>query len=276
MLEGDEFDPVALHRRNIQELSDADVIVPAYPGSGHAYLGNILLELGLNYSDPYTERFLGDGAAEAVPERLEYRRRFAAERRSAFRTSPRFVKTHLYPSAFHAPVRVALLVRDPRDAIYSYYRWRLGFSEEGEGGSFEEFLARKGFNGMQPCEDWAKFNIQWHRTVSAGADVIVLRFEEIKSGKLESLVRLLSAFAPQLDLRDIAPAVDASSFSRMRAHEDNVAPPTGAARIMRRGLVGEWREWYDASPAKAYFQNEHLRAAAELFGYGEWGCGADQ
>ncbi|MEV1154845.1 hypothetical protein AB0J27_05485 [Micromonospora chokoriensis] len=59
------------------------------------------------------------------------------------------MKTHLPPEAFAGrdPRMAWLLVRDPRDSLYSWYRWSLDFpdndSERFEGG-FEEFLDRPG------------------------------------------------------------------------------------------------------------------------------------
>ncbi len=260
------------HRLNNELLTERDVIVPAYPGSGHAMLGNILLELGLNYSDPYTEKFDRSSGSTPLPERLAYRRRLAATANSVSRPAPaaRFVKTHLYPADFPLSHSAALLlVRDPRDAIYSYYRWRLGFSEEGEDGSFEEFLLRPGPTGVPPCLDWTRFHQAWLAKGRSLTNAFVVRFEDLKRNGPEALAPILRVLAPSVDAPDLRRAFEVSSFEAMRAHEDHVAGEEGAKRIMRRGKVEEWREWFDG-PVSRLFQDQALHETASRFGYAEW------
>ena len=135
------FSPTDLHAENVGRLRPEDVVIASYPGSGAALIGNVLLSLGLAYVDPYTE-VVDDHGGGPVPERVDYRARLAAthaadtsEDRSAV-AARRLVKTHRHPDEFPArPEQIVALVRDPRDAVHSYYRWRLGFSEESESGS---------------------------------------------------------------------------------------------------------------------------------------------
>lgn len=273
-MSGEPRDPVALHRQNNAVLTGDDVLVPAYPGSGHAFLGNVLLELGLNYSDPYTEFFGTSGRSTPISDVESYRKRLAAtavaSTTTACNSSFRFVKTHLYPIEF--PIRprgIVLLVRDPRDAVHSYYRWRLGFSEEGEQGSFEEFLDRPGINGLVPVEDWTQFSETWLSMRGEVSYFIVLRFEDLKRDGGEALQPLISTFTPSLDHAYVARALEASSFDAMRAHEDNVSCRGDKRRIMRRGKVEEWREWFNG-PLAHRFRNLHLRDTAAKFGYADW------
>ena len=74
-------DPIEVHRTNTASLSEHDILIPAYPGSGHALFGNILLELGLDYFDPYTEQQVSMGKALPIPARVAYRTRLAASMR---------------------------------------------------------------------------------------------------------------------------------------------------------------------------------------------------
>lgn len=268
------YDPIALHRRNNAMLTARDVLVPAYPGSGHAFLGNIMLELRLNYSDPYTELFDASGGSIAAPGFEDYRKRLAATAAVGDipipRASSRYVKTHLYPRDFMMrPRGIVLLVRDPRDAIHSYYRWRLGFSEEGERGTFEEFLDRPGVNGVAPVVDWIQFAESWLAMSKDIEQFTVIRFEDLKSDGVEALQKTLRNFAPEVDPANVKRAIEASSFNVMLAHETRNSGENDLRRIMRRGKVEEWREWFSGSLARR-FDNPSLRRMAAEFGYTDW------
>jgi Sulfotransferase domain len=271
---GGVFDPVALHHVNIGMLRGGDVLVASYPGSGAALLGNVLLELGLWYADPYTEILSPDGTAGPAPERAAYRRRLAATtRRDAATARPapggvRFVKTHLLPRAFGRPgeYRVILLVRDPRDAIFSYYNWRLGFSEEGESRSFEEFLRDHGSSGIRPIADWTRFYTLWREYPRAPDMLDLVTFEALKSTPVAALRELMRALGIPRSRADLAAAAERSSFEAMRRHEDRAAPERASARIMRRGTPGEWRDWYTGGLASC-FKGRQFRLLAHALGY---------
>jgi hypothetical protein len=272
---GSDFDS-ELHRRNVERLGTDNVIIAGYPGSGAALIGNILLELGLPYFDPYTEVLDGTRHTTAAAPRRDYRARLAAShhldlaggRRLTSACGPVFVKTHLYPKAFvEAEIRaVTLLVRDPRDAMYSYYRWRQGFSESGESGTFADFLRRPGPNATVPATDWAEFYNQWRTWATAVTSPLqVLRFEDLKADPTTTVGHYLAGVGASVTTPLVAAAIETSSFTAMRAHEDRVADG-GTHRIMRRGQVGEWREWYSPAYAKAIAVPE-LRSVAAKFGY---------
>lgn len=277
------FDPVSLHRQNVRHLGEGDTVLAGYFGSGAALLGNILLELGLAYVDLYTERLV-DRCSEAAAERIAYRRRLKAlgdaDRLSLggrkLPASGRFVKTHLPTSEFAGiGVRSAVvLVRDPRDAVHSYYHWRVGFGEEPETRTFDEFL-RHGPPGIgPPARAWAKFYDDWlgHARLSLD-ECAVVRFESLKADPEAALGPVLEAAQLDVDPADLREAVQRSSFEAMRAHEDTVA---GAAddghRIMRRGVVGEWVEWWTHERAQA-FEAPEVRQTAQALGYDLTGAG---
>lgn len=269
----DQFDPVAFHRRNNRQLAASDVLVPAYPGSGHALLGNILLEAGLNYVDPYTESLTRCGGSKPVIERADYRGRLAALSRQDSsgrrRRDRRFVKTHLHPREFDASPNIVLLVRDPRDAIYSYYNWRLGFSEEGERDAFSGFLDRPNRWGDRPVADWTAFCNAWLARRESAQCFAVLRFEDLKRDGAEALEPFRRQFAPMVDRSAVARAVEASSFSAMRAHEDRHAHSGSGRRIMRSGKVGEWSEWMTEDLDRR-FADPTMRELARSLGYRDW------
>lgn len=290
---------VELHRHNIRKLGPQDVPIAGYPGSGASLIGNILLELGLGYVDPYSEAIGEDGSTTVVPDWEQYRTRLpamAALDRSRADGSqstdgapatggprstggtPRFFKNHLYPSEYaDVAVRGAVvLVRDPRDAVYSSYQWFRGFSpvwmpdKPKAQGDFEDFLDGIGINGEPPIPHWEAFYRTWLDALDGFDASLVITFEDLKADPVGTTSRLLETFGLPVDTDAVSRAAERSSFASMRAHEDRVAGGAGdgaAPRINRRGKVGEWQEWYGDPALAARFQEPELVRTAARYGY---------
>jgi hypothetical protein len=273
-----QLDPIDLHRRNITRMSNDAIIIPSYPGAGAALLGNILLELGLRYFDPYTELLEEDGSVAPVAERLHYRARLAASYQrdqdgdQAQLSDKLYCKTHRYPVEFESLTLdgVILLTRDPRDAMYSYYNWRLGFSEEGEHGTFAEFLQRGAVPNRPPVTDWIEFHQAWLESGTHYTIFAIVRFEDLKTVPHQTIRNLLEILGVARADHEIEHAIERSSFDRMRQHEDALverdAVLNAQGRIMRRGKVNEWHEWYNRDLA-SYFEVPELTVLARRLGY---------
>jgi sulfotransferase family protein len=281
-------DPVELHRRNVRLAGERDVMIAGYPGSGSALLGNILTELGFAHVDPYSEVVGADGTSRVIPDLVAYRSRLAAtaaadEAGHVEGRGLRFFKNHLAPRHFDGVSfgGAVLLVRDPRDAVHSSYRWFRGFSpfwqpEGGKGqGTFLDFLDGLGVNDEPPIQSWVDFYRAWHAALPGLHRSALVRFEDLKADPAAVTARLLRAFDVTMPRAAIEHAVERSSYENMRAHEKQiVARQTGNAGtapdqplIMRRGKVNEWREWFDDPALAARFREPALVEVAALFGY---------
>ncbi len=286
------MDPVTLCERNVQRLGKRDIVVAGDPGCGAALVSNIVFELGFDYLDPYTEVLGDDGSVQVPQDRLDYYR----QRLSATTgpdpaaghprppASSRFVKTHLYPRLFDGvPLGGAvLLVRDPRDSIYSSYKWFCGFSGSwwpgaswsSEKATFAEFLdRRRRGDGETPISGWVRFNESWLDASAAFPRFAVVRFEDLKANPVGAVTAMLAALGLEAPLDVVIRAIERSSFEAMREREDEVSAAegdsqTGGARIMRRGKIGEWREWIGQEGLVDRFADPRLRATANRFGYG--------
>jgi SAM-dependent methyltransferase len=286
-------DLVQLHYRNVKQLGERDVVIAAYRASGNSLLGNILMELGFGCVDPYTEVVGEDGQARVIrnPGLLTFRSRLAAtadadEGRQA--TGPgtesglRFFKNQIGPEHFTGvPLAGAiLLVRDPRDTLYSSYRsfrdfatfWMPGTSL-GQG-TFADFLDGTGINGEPPIQGWVDFYRDWYRALPGLRRTLVIRFEDMKADPVATTEEVLRVFGVECPREAVERAVERSSYENMRAHEERVAAQSGIEGdgeqplIMRRGKVDEWREWFGEDPAlAAKFRDPRLVETAALFGY---------
>jgi len=269
-----------LHYHNLRHVTGDDILVVSYGASGQTLLANILLELGLHYVNPATEIIHPDGTTTPDPTALAYRGRTHAmhlrdaQGGAAARPGPRFMKSHLFPEEFsnRAFGGVWLLVRDPRDTVYSYYRFRQEFPDvpwERITGTIGDFLGTLDYTGRQPADDWHTFYRRWTAVAERSPRRAVIRFEDLKTDPVPALAASLHAFGVDLPAADLAAAVEASTFARMRAHEDTVAGQDAGkeqSRVMRRGVVGEWREWMTPDLA-VHFTGAELRETARLFGY---------
>jgi hypothetical protein len=252
-------------------------VVASHGGSGQSLIGNILFELGLNYVDAYTEILSADGRAMVATTHESYRSHLAAQhdkdRGNGVRTLwPRFVKTHHPPSVFATATigGVWLLVRDPRDAVYASYQWRAGFAEEEWDkvpGSFAEWLAGSGDFSASPVSDWSAFYTAWSDQARQVDRSEVLRFEDLKTRPTEVVGGVLDRLGMRLPAAEIARAADASSFPRMREHEDRATDPD-RPRVIRAGRVAGWTAWMTPELAR-FFADPQLWEVAARYGYCE-------
>jgi hypothetical protein len=272
-----------LHRRNILRLGRDDIVVASNGGSGQSLIGNILFELGLNYVDTYTEVLLDDGRGVGVEAHAGYRRHLASLHdkdagdggRPDTAVWPRFTKTHHPPVVFeHAPIGgVWILVRDPRDALYAAYQWRVSFAEEPWDlvpDTLAEWLRGPGDYTRTPVDDWPAFYRSWSERARQCEHSHVLRFEDLKTRPVEVVSDALRALGLTVPDAEIQRAVDASSFSRMREHEDRVATMQpqgkGQGRIVRAGKTDGWKDWMTPELADC-FSGAELHEVARRYGY---------
>ncbi|HEX6344998.1 sulfotransferase domain-containing protein [Umezawaea sp.] len=271
-----------LYRRNVTRLGRQDVVVASHGGSGQSLIGNVLFELGLNYVDAYTEVLHEDGRAEVAADHVAYRRHLAAQHDKdetgdgrPVALWPRFVKTHHPPVVFgEADVGgVWVLVRDPRDAIYASYQWRRRFAEEEWDrvpDTFAGWLRGPGDFSPGPVDDWPAFYASWAERAERADHVHVLRFEDLKRRPVEVVSTALRELGVEASEAEVVRAVGASSFARMREHEDRVAAAhpehDDQRRVVREGKTDGWKDWMTPELAR-FFSGGELRDVARRYGY---------
>ena len=285
----DGEDRTNLHVLNARRLGARDIVVATQPGSGATLLGNIMLELNMDVLDPFGSVIGEDGSVQANEEILAKRERISAVAKkerglrsgsAVGRPEARFFKNFLPPEYFAAEtvLGAVVLVRDPRDAMYSKYRFLRDFGnwipardDIEEQGSFAEFLDGRGAGPEPlPIEGWTGFYRAWADGADRFERFQVIRFEDLKADTFGTVLRLLDLFGVDIPKEEVADAVERSSFEAMRKHEDTHSAATDDAvnaRIMRRGKVGEWQEWFGDPDLARRFQNADLVETAARYGY---------
>lgn len=262
------------HLHNARMFGAHDVLVAAYPASGAALLGNVLTELGHSFVDPHLDEIGEDGQVRGPSD--EELRRYRSRISGGTNTGTRFFKNHLTPDHFEdtAPESVVLLVRDPRDALHSSYRFFQSFAPTVlsylpvNDVSFLEFIDGKGEVSEPPItvDGWVDFYCAWTDAARRAPRSAVVHFEELKTDPTAAMTRLLQALGLSADTAAVERAVERSSFERMRAHEETVAGED-APMIMRRGQVDEWREWFGENELSNRFRVPQMIEMAARFGY---------
>lgn len=199
------------------EARPDDVYVVTYPRSGTTWVQFILYLLRsdravdfdhISQVSPWWERSLALGSRRA-------------EDFEAF-ASPRVFKSHLPRRWLPSSGRFIYIVRDGLDVAVSYhhlYRSHLGFD-----GDFSAFFDRF-MAGRLQYRSWFK-HVQGWRRFETDPDVLVLRYEDLRS-ELEASIRRMAGFlAWPIDESVFPEVVEKAGFAYMKAHEERFDPIT--------------------------------------------------
>jgi len=132
-------------------------------------------------------------------------------------------------------------VRDPRDAIYSSYRYFHNFSRfwwpDGDKaqGTFGEYLDGLGVNDEPPIQGWVDFYRAWYATLPTLPRHAIVRFEDLKTDPSRSWRICCGRSTCRGPMPSINRAVDRSSF------EYSAQRTRSRSWRGRRSTVPRWR-----------------------------------
>ena len=237
---------------------DVDIVSCALP-SGVAWLFSCLLELRVAAWNPWN----ADTRLEWQP-RDDFAYRYWCPGDPWSRLAPALVSgsefvfrahpvpryTHGWPGAHPACSRTILVVRDPRDALYS--AWRRDEADRGFAGEAgERFIAHA--NGCDPglefrrADYWSRFHAAWSHYLN-GREHLVVRFEEFKRQPLETLEAICRFLGLAVGQEESTRATAASSFDNvLRVDHALVSRGVFNRPINRAGVVEEYRTTYSAA-----------------------------
>lgn len=246
-----------MNRENLERLGEHDVVMAGYPGSGAAWLGCVMVNLGLFYLDGYheildpselhTTRVLDINRRDRLPD---YRDRDKIH--SSFNEKLRIVKTHLPVEEFgkQPKFRSLVLVRDARDSVISYFHWLRNFA--GLTAELDEFIDHgHGADSKPPAQEWSDFYRGWLSYLSAESTCLV-KFEDMRKAPVDEIQKFCAFLGVSRPIASITRAIHECSYSSMRAKESKAVGQSSAGEgmIMRRGEVGEWKSVLKGSSLK--------------------------
>lgn len=192
---------------------------------------------------------------------------------------PRAFKTHLLWEDVPKGARYIYIMRDPGDAMLSYYHFLEGWQFERGSVSVDEFCLEFYVRYLREEGYWPHLRSWWEQRDRE--DVLFLCFEDMKHD-LEGAVRRVAAFiGVQADEVLIALSTRQATFEFMRAHQGQFdghpttleinrqrgLPPDGRTTKVRAGRVGDsvtlspmtraaleraWRRWLEPLGAPSY------------------------
>jgi Sulfotransferase domain len=253
-----------------------DVVSCELP-SGVAWLFSCLLELRVPAWKPWN----ADTRLEWIP-RGNYRYRYwcagdpwtrlspglVSERGFVFRAGPVPRYTHAWPDTQPPCPYTILVVRDPRDALYS--AWRREEASLGlDGRSAERFIAYAnapcGEQAYRRADYWDRFHAAWLEWIVA-KPCLTIRFEDFKRdppGVLENVCAFLDLPATA---QEMTAAIAASDFGNvLRIDQDMVSRGVFNWAVNRAGTANEFVTTY--TPEMRSVFSRHGMAIWQRLGY---------
>ncbi|WP_319472179.1 sulfotransferase domain-containing protein [uncultured Pseudodesulfovibrio sp.] len=137
---------------------------------------------------------------------------------------------HHPPAPKYAGRKAILVVRDPRDCLYSFHRRMIPHYDV----TYEEFLGWPNYITLCPESlSWAVYNSLWLEFT----ETHVVRYEDLKSQPLEVMREVLEFIAVERSDDDIERAVDACSFAKAVDYQKRSG---GSNAVFHSAQVSGW------------------------------------
>lgn len=168
-----------------------------------------------------------------------------------YQSIPRFIKTHQKYRAglFSRPGRAVYVLRDPRDAMVSYFHFLRSSTVRPYDGEFKDFIRHDVF-GLRA---YIKHYLSWQ-----SHSTIVVRYDHLQQDAVAALRRILAACAISAREELIHLAVERSDFRQVRAvqQKSGLTEPDSFRPgyvFARSGKTGQWPEYFTRAD-EAYYQ----------------------
>ena len=256
-------------RSEYRALQRADVVIAAFGKSGRTWLRVMLSSVVRLTSGESEAALLGSARRSRSMPRI-------------FFTHDNYIQDYTGnpgSKAHFAGKRVVLLVRDPRDVTVSqYFQWKHRmkhkktrvnhYPPKGTEIPIYDFVMNPRY-GLVRCVDF--LNV-WARENERVPDLLVVRYEDLRSQPVENLSRIVDFVGLEATPAVIEQAVEESSVEKMRKLEASNTSMLAGGRLkpgdrgnadsykVRRAKVGGYRDYFsddEVARIDAYIE-EHL------------------
>lgn len=245
---------VFLWSRSISEIKSSDLILAGYPKTGSTWIRFYLYSLLCQRAPELPQTI--DAMNDAMPE-FANRSYFKGWH---FEETPRIVKTHQKRLRVFRRNKAALVVRDPRDIVVSYYHYVSGLKASGFDGKVSDVLRDR----KMGAEAFFKHYSSWED--SAG---LILRYEDIKEDPYTSFSKLAEFFSIDRTEAEIRVAIEAANFSNMRlAQSKSVnlkAEFKEGHQFVRSGRNAQWADLFSEDDIE-YYESLKTKYSFDLYG----------
>lgn len=220
-----------IHRRYlpINQTNCQDVFLAGFPKSGNTWLQNIIAGIILNMDTENLSDTLSQSLVPDIHSANFYKRFY----------EPMFFKTHHLPSPEYQ--KVIHLIRDGRDALWSYYQMK---TELGEKITLEEMVLEN--KGLFPCS-WQQHTRAWLEN-PYNANLLIIKYELLISDPLSELKKICDFIDLERTEKDLHKIIKGNSFSKMKKKEsifggyNKHLNPNG--NFLRKGIIGDFKEGF--------------------------------
>lgn len=235
------IDKVYLWGRSLLELDSNDQILAGYPKTGSTWIRYFLYSLLMQRLDNSIATI--DAMDEFMPE-------FANDsffQLWQFEECARIIKTHQRGLPFLRNKRAALIVRDPRDIVVSYYHYVSGLKANGFDGTLSDVLKHP----KMGAESFFKHYASWRN--SAG---LILKYEDLKDDPLTGFTTLANFYGVSRSSEEIQLAIGKSDFSSMRSAQQRSTKLKSEFKeghqFVRSGKKAQWKDLFSAEDIAYY------------------------
>jgi len=226
----------------------------SFPRSGNTWIRLLLMDLlnaeALDASPVFTSNFKGVASArhEVIPATV-----------LAEQEHRHIVKSHGKWDNCAPGMPIVYLLRDGRDAMYSYYHFNLehrGYSESWDSYFERHVVQRKMIYPREIYLDSWMGN--WSENVNSYLNkdnVLIIQYEQLRQDALFSIKKILQFLNIDFITEDVIKAQLEQSSHQLAAQNKRDSRP--------RGSVGGWRQTYSAAQNEAFIER-HGECLAKL------------
>ncbi|SRR5579883_221110 len=242
-----------------------DIFLVTYPRSGTTWISCLAAELLFGISPKSLAEI-----DSIVPDVYKLPRKSLVPAASQYLVKSHYLLSDVLP--FGEYRRVIYLVRDPRDVLLSYYRYRRGVS--GYSGSLKDFATDWVCGRIWPSS-WQEHINSWlgPRTRPARFELTVLRYEDFAAGPVHQIGILAGALGVPAGLariEEIAADTTPEAMRRRETFGKNDGSPE--FEFIGPAAAGNWKKVRSREDLEAIaIVEQFTQGALELAGYARRG-----
>jgi len=210
----------------ITQFAPEDVFIVGYPKSGNTWFQDLITAVVYGVHPVFAPPALAQALVPDIHKQPYYRR---------FST-PMFFKSHFRPRPEYR--RVVYLMRDGRDVLVSLYH-------------YENAMRRPADLAQWVCNGHPSYG-KWHTHINAwlsnphGAEMIVIKYEDLKHNAAKELQRFCSFAGVKRDASFLETMVRETEFEKMQQRElqsgSGMRSFPRDKLFRRRGIVGSYKD----------------------------------
>ena len=154
-----------------------------------------------------------------------------------FEDFPRIIKTHLPYQFFFKGYKAILILRNPYDALVSFFKFETGKTTPRFNGLFSEFIRHPRFG----IHGWCRHYLSWKN--KAG---LIIKYEDMKVDEINQFQKLNSYLDITVDENLFKKAIELSSFNTIKQLEETkgLSNPSRFGsnfKFTRSSETGQWK-----------------------------------